>query len=141
MIDSDHEECLELLHRAADRAATVPDFMAYVLAQWGESEGLTWRQAAEHLGCADHTAHRLALCRRPVSSPEHFAGDVQRIASYVDIDAGALARVVRQADALQALRQARPGTGPDAAAAGFLMAALDRLEDPSSKDSPEGDGG
>lgn len=141
MIDPDLEERLELLRRAADRAATVPDFMAYVLAQWGEAEGLTWRQVAERLGCADHTVHRLALCRRPDPSPERFACDVQRVASYVDIDPDALAQVVRQTDALQALRQARPAADSDAAAVGFLMAALDRLENAASKDSSEGDDG
>ena len=140
MIDSDHEERMELLRRAAHRAATVPHFMACVLARWGEAEDLSLRQAAEHLGCTEHAVHRLALCRRPDPSPERFSADVQRIASYVDIDADALAQVVRQSDALQALRQARLGTEPDAAAAGFLMAALDRLEDPSSEDSEEGDG-
>ena len=141
MIDPDHEAHVELLCRAADRAATVPDFMAYVLAQWGEAEGFTWRQTAERLGCVDHTVPRLALCRRPDPSPARFARDVERIASYVDIDPDALALLVRQTDALQRLRQIRPTAEPDAAATDLLMAALDRLEDASSEDSQEGDEG
>lgn len=139
MIDPDQEETdLELLYRAADRAATVPDFMAYVLAQWGEAEGFTWRQAAERLNCDDHTVPRLALCRRPDPSPERFARDVERIASYVDIDPDVLTQVVRQTDALQRLHQVRPAVEP-AAATGFLMAALDRLGEASSEASSESD--
>jgi hypothetical protein len=127
------------LRRAADRATSAPFFMAYVLAQWGEAEGLTWIQAAARLGCTDEAAHRLALCRRPNPSPKRFSDDVQRIAAYANIDPDDLARIVREADAVQSLRQTRPVSNAKAAAAGLLIAALDRLEqeafsDPSEKD-------
>ena len=113
--------------------------MAHVLATWGEAEGLTWTQAATRLGCTDDTAHRLALCRRPDPSPDRFTRDIERIASYVNIDPDSLARAVREADAVQALRQTRPSTDTDDAATGLLMAALDRLEREASENSSDED--
>ena len=139
MTNPDHDASLAALYRAADRAATEPSFMAHVLETWGKAEGLTWTQAATRLGCTDDTAHRLALCRRPDPSPDRFSGDVERIAAYVNLDPDTVARAVRKADALQALRRTRPSTDTDAAATGLLMAALDRLESESSGKSSDED--
>ena len=140
MTDPDYAASLASLRRAADRAASVPLFMAHVLTKWGEPEGLSWIQAAAQLGCNDDTAHRLALCRRPDPSPERYFDDVQRIAAYAKIDPDALARIVREADAVQGLRQSRPASDANGAATGLLMAALDRLEREASDDSSGEDG-
>ena len=134
MADRESKEHLAALNRAADRAANAPSFMAYLLAQWGAAEGLTWRQTARRFGCTDDRAHRLALCRRPRPSPEHFVEDIERIGSYVGIDPAALARLVRESDAVEGLRQTRP-LHDDAAAVGLLMAALDRVQEHSPSDS------
>lgn len=139
MASRESSERFASLRRAADRAATQQSFMAYLLARWGEAKGLKWDEAAEVLGCTDESVHRLALCLRPNPSLGSFAEDVERIASYARIDPGALARVVREVDAVQALRETRPLDDANATVAGILMAALDRLEgeqldDPSDED-------
>jgi hypothetical protein len=124
MSDAEDATPPALLQRAVERAVGLPLFMANLLAEWGEAEGLDWRQAAERLGCTEFTAARLALCHRPDVGPESFAEQVRRIAAFAEIDPDALANFVREADAIGRLRRARTAE----ADVGLLMAALDRLE-------------
>ena len=124
MSDAEDATPPALLQRAADRATGLPLFMANLLAEWAQAEGLDWRQAAERLGCTESTAARLALCRRPDPVPESFAEQVRHIAAFVEIDPDALANFIREADAIARLRRVRTAE----ADIGLLMAALDRLE-------------
>ena len=141
MLDRDSDgQRLASLRRAADRVSTNRSFMAYLLARWGEIKGLSWSEAAERIGCTDDTIHRLAFCRRPDPSADRFADNVEHIAYYARIDPGVLARLVRQVDAIQALRETRPLRDASAAEARILMAALDRLEDEPLNDSSDDDG-
>lgn len=135
MADSDNAKHSNFLTRAADRAATTPGFMAHLLGQWGATEGLTWREAARQIGCRDHNVERFALCGRPRASANHFAADIESIASYANVEPSALARFIRQADAVQALSESRP-LHDDAAAAGLLIAALDRLQEGDDSTDP-----
>lgn len=100
---------------------------------------------ADRLGLDRPRLQRLLLCKPPV--PSRFAGDVRALAEYVDADPAALAAVLREVDAVGALRGQRHqplqlgdadagGSGADAgagsgggASAGLLAAARDAADD------------
>ena len=114
-----------LLRRAAARAAGRAFFLASALLPYAEIEGLDDAALAEWLGCRPDDLPRLLLCRRPRPEPPAFRADVERIAEAFGLSAPTLAEVVRQADALQALREAGPSVGR-----GWLAAARDREPEP-----------
>jgi hypothetical protein len=89
-----------------------------VLARYRAQERLDDEGLSRHLGLSFDQLPWLALCRLP--RPEWFSGDVIDIAERFAIDPALLASVIRQVDALSALKEA-----PDVDS-GLLAAARDR---------------
>lgn len=116
----------DLVRRAAARAAEREGFVAAALAVYQELYGMDEEKLAAFLGGAPDDLPRLALCRRPApdAAPAVFRAGVERIAAYAGVRAPALAALLREVDAVGALR----GAGGDAAP-GTLMAARDRVHD------------
>jgi hypothetical protein len=119
-----------LLRRAAERVRSQPFFLAAVLLDWADREGLDDAALAARLGCAPQVLASLLLCRRPVGTGSQFRQDVERIAGRFGLEVQRLAEAIRYADALAATAAA--GAHP-----GWLAAARDReLEVESPRAAP-----
>lgn len=127
----------ELFRRAVERATKEPFLLAHLLDVQGATLGGHWLDAAAKLGCTTESAVRLALCRRPDSTKADFAEQIRQIAAYAGIDADALAQFIREAEAIQSLRQTRPHSGTTNEIEGLLLAALDRLDRGTPKTAKE----
>ncbi len=109
------------LKRLADMASARPSLMSSLMLLYREQEGMDDEQLADFLNCDVEALPRLALCRRPRQAP-HFRGDIETIAAHSGTDASRLARLVRAAEAVQAMR----GAPNHAGTSSLLMAARDR---------------
>jgi hypothetical protein len=131
-----------LLARAADYAASRPHLLSWVLARYGEINGLSEEEVREMLGCDRDTYNHLRLCGRPDPDPAGFVIDVQRVAEKLGVDAGLLAAIVRDVDAHAAFTQGNRGTAasPFSSMGGMLKAARDREGSPGdgAEESQEG---
>jgi hypothetical protein len=115
----------EMMVNMARHATANPDYVAYLLELYGQTEKLEWHDVAEHLGLDDTRFARLALCRRP--RKESFGEDVERIAGYIHIEAPRLLVLFRRAETIEAF-QARSGR----IGRQWLMAARDRDDEGDS---------
>ena len=75
------------------------------------------------ISCSTEKMPRLALCRVPRKEAEHFAADVHKISNYVGCDAGQLANVLREFQAITAMRRYDPDVSHHET---MLMAARDK---------------
>jgi hypothetical protein len=118
------------LDRAAERASQSPFFLGFALARYARIEGLRDdAELARRLACHPATLSRLRLCRRPDGGSARFAADVLRIAQRFGLDPARLAELLRQVDALDALRAVEDTAGS------WLAAARDRDEDEDDEDA------
>lgn len=130
-----------------DRLQSDPAYMAWVLHAYRRAEGLTTDRLVSRLGTSADMLTRLAICKRPVADSPQFAAQVLQIADYTAIDAGLLANVIRQVDALALLAKiptalgapaARPASSP--IPSGLMAAARDRIEeDKKDPTAPKGE--
>lgn len=127
-----------LLAWAARRARGHDAFIASDLQVYQERHRLDDAGLAAWLGCGMRVLADLALCRRPRADAPSFRTDVDRIADHIGVRGDRLARLLRETDAIAALRAAQADRSA-AAERGFLMAARDR-QDGRNTDSDE-DGG
>ncbi len=112
----------ELLRRAAERARRRPFYLAAVLLDWAESEGMDDTALAARLGCSVADLPGVLLCRRPEGTGPTFRKDVERIADRFGLDPLRLAEAIRYADALAAIAPAEDDP--------WLIAARDREPEP-----------
>jgi hypothetical protein len=101
-----------LMRRAAHRSTEHPSYLGWVLQRHLNAEQGAWGALAATLGLDEAALDRIALCRRP--RPQEFAADVRAVATIVDADPAALARIIRLVDAMETMA---PGGGPDSATA------------------------
>jgi hypothetical protein len=129
-----------LLAWAARRARSRGSFIASDLAAFQERHGLSEAKLANWLGGTMQALTNLALCRRPQADAASFRTDVERIAIHVGVHGEPLARLLRETDAIAALRSA-PADASAPSEHGSLMAARDRQDGhdagaPGQKGSP-----
>jgi hypothetical protein len=98
---SDDIDLTLLRSRAALMTATNPAFLGSVLARYQQIEGLDPEGIARYLRVSAHRLDALALCRLP--RPNHFAEGIDSIATRFDVDPLALARMLREVAAIEAL--------------------------------------
>jgi hypothetical protein len=123
----------DLLRRAAERAGSRPFFLAAPLLAYARAERLDDAGLAERLGCDPARLPALLLCRRPGWEGSVFRADVEAIAERFGLRAMQLAKVLRAADAVVALRRAAPDRQ-----GGMLAAARDReAEGPRADVTPD----
>ena len=99
-MDQNRELDGDLLAWAAARAGEWPHLFASIISQYLEIEGIGEEDLCYRLGCDLDTLNRLRLCGRPDHDPSAFTLDVQRVADKFHIDAGVLAAIVREVDAI-----------------------------------------
>ena len=116
-----------LLAWAARRARSWDSYVASDLAAFQERHGLSEAQLANWLGGTTRALTNLALCRRPQAGGPSFRTDVERIALHVGVQGEALARLLRETDAIAALRSA-PADASAPSDHGSLMDARDRQD-------------
>jgi hypothetical protein len=100
------------------------------LSRHRRSERLRWADLARRLGVTMGRFVLLALCRTP--RDDQFRDDLETICARTGAEAGALARLLRQEQALARWSAGGPAAG------GWLMAASDAapLEKPEGKEGP-----
>jgi hypothetical protein len=108
------------LDRAVVRGSERTWTLGSVFSEYCRTEGLTREQLSSLLGCDIDSLAWLSLCHRP--APEQFAEDIAKIVERFQIDGSKLARLLRQVDALSALRRV-VNTQEDTP---MLLAARDR---------------
>jgi hypothetical protein len=133
-----HAEQDRLLAWAARRARGREAFVASALASYQELHQLDDAALAAWLGLPEPALADLALCLRPAADAPSFRADVERIAAHVGASRQRLAKLLREADAVTALRAA-PAPGGRQAGQGILKAARDRRDGDGSGDGTGGD--
>lgn len=130
------DEAIPALMRLALLARGRPGLLAGLLWTYQESEGLDAAGLAAFLRCEPEALPRLALCRRPRPAP-HFRQDIERIADYTGASPVQLMKLIRAAEAREALR-----TAPDTPSS-MLLAARDhdRPDSGPCNDEDSEDGG
>ena len=134
-----------VLRRASRRAEVRVAFLAGALAQYRAMHAADDAALAAFLGCEPRRLPLLAFCRRPDPSTPSFHSDVRRIAVYVGASELQLVNLLREVEALAALRTI-PQQAAGGGESGFLMAARDRAGegpvpvDESARGEPVGDG-
>ena len=128
----------EMRRRVFGRAAERPFFLASALAAYQELCGFDEDGLAAFLGCTSEALTPLGLCRRPVSTAPNFRAAVEQIAAYTGTSSFALARLLRDVDALQTLRRAADRGAPEH---GTLLAARDREPGSTPDSAPESEPG
>ena len=128
------------LSSVAKKLQDDPNFMASVLHVYKSTEGLTDENIIDELQTNSDNLIRLSLCKRPIQDSTQFATQVRQLAEFANVNAGKLASLIRQADALNALNQIPKNqsdeTKPIFSQAGILAAARDK--DDESDDFQEG---
>lgn len=118
---SGHESAIQT---AVDKAAHDPFFLGFLLEVAASFGRLDATSLATSLGCSVDALTKLYLCRAPREDAAGFRDDVQRIAAFSGCDANSLARLLRHASAMGALRgSAAPAPGS------VLLAARDAPPD------------
>ncbi len=127
------ESDLVELRAAAARLEGDPFFMASVIADYRTALRLNDQHIAKALDCNVEALTSLAFCRTPRLDDEKlFLSDVQAIAKYVGCDWGELARMIRTAQSVSALK--RFTVGPEDQ---LLKAARDKHGDHDDPDKPK----
>lgn len=126
----------DLLRHAARRASQHPFFLAAYLEAFRSQREMQEADLALFLGCAPDMLPKLALCRRPNPETQQFRSDVHHIARAFGIQPERLAQLIREVDALQALRKASPASG-QLSTHGLLMAARDLEAESSAREEAE----
>ena len=123
----------QLLRRAAERARLRPEYVGWILAQYGELEGLDEGQVQEQLRISSDDWPRLQLCLRPRA--EQFLKDVTTIAQEFAASRETLALMIRKVEAQHELRVSQPSGN-----AGHLLAARSRKKKRTKPNNDQGDG-
>ena len=126
-MNGDPMDVSESLVRAASRVSSNPTYMAFTLRIYG-GDRFEVGELASALSTDVSKIVRLALCRRPRATAEHFMTDVKAIASGCGVGKDKVAEVVRRADAINALRSSAPV---------LMAAARDRLDQSESDPTKE----
>lgn len=111
-----------VLAYAANRAKVHPDYLGWVLARYRELEKISEHNLVDILGTTSRDLPRLGLCLRP--REDHFAEDIEQISAKFNVDAAALAKIVRLVESVEVM--AATDTRAVSTESGLLMAARTR---------------
>lgn len=117
---SDFDSYEPHLSRIARLASSRHSLMSSLMQLYREQEGMDDEQLAAFLECDVDALPRLALCRRPRQAP-NFRGDIEAIAAHAQANSACIARMVRAAEATEAMKGARY----EVSSSTMLMAARD----------------
>ncbi len=125
-----------LLAHAARRTRSHPAYLGWVLHRYGELENRSADDLAKLLGMSALDLPRLSLCLRPRT--DHFADDIRQIREKFNMDAAALAGVIRLVESVAAIVTLTTDT--EAPGSGLLMAARARKKQ-RTRQEKQRDGG
>lgn len=125
---------VELLGRAAARAATRPEYLGWVLDHYIKLERLSKPRLAKVFNLSAIDFARLALCLRPRGRT--FASDVEAICERFSIDPQYLAKVIRMVESVDIMSTSMTRSTDS----GVLMAARSRKNKPKQKRKVQKDG-
>ncbi|MEW8143901.1 MAG: hypothetical protein AB2777_20500 [Candidatus Thiodiazotropha endolucinida] len=107
----------------ARKAENQDGFLGTVLNAVAAANKCTTAEVAIRIGCSSENIPRLALCKIPRGEEAvHFSADILQISEFVGCDAGQLANLVREFQAITAMRRYAP---EDSHHDTMLMAARD----------------
>jgi len=113
---------VRVLAYAANRAKAHPSYLGQVFAQYRELEKISERSLVDILGTTSRDLPHLGLCLRPRG--DHFAEDIKQISAKFNVDAAALAKIVRLVESVEVM--AATDTRAVSTEPGLLMAARTR---------------
>jgi len=113
-----------VLSRAAERARKKPEFISYILGEYGRIENISRSELLKLLNISEVEFVRLQLCLRP--RQEHFESDVTKIAVLFRIDRFVLAKIIRLVDSLHTMSEVE--NCRTASDRGSLLAARSRAK-------------
>src|SRR5438309_1236357 len=117
----------DILTWAALRTGEDAFFLGYDLREYRKLAELDDDGLAAFLECSPIALTHLALCRRPDPANVSFRSDVEKIASHCKVNAHQLVVLLREVDAIRAMRMAPQLQLPQPTATSpVLMAARDR---------------
>jgi hypothetical protein len=90
--------------RAAERARKHPFFLASVLEEYRQMNGMNSEEVAQFLGCSWEDLVRLALCRCPITDSPTFLKDVDYLARRFAFPSERLIQIIREINSIRALR-------------------------------------
>jgi len=120
------DKASDILRHAARRASHHRFFLAADLEEFRSHRGMGEEELASFLGCGPELLPKVALCRRPDPTSPRFRLDVHRVAQAFGLAPDRLAAVIREVDALRALKEASEAETPQ----GLLLAARELHEPP-----------
>ena len=130
--NEDQELSGGMLARAAAHATKWPHLLANVVDRYLKLNHLTEDDLCLLLRCDLDSVNHLRLCGRPDADPMAFSIDIKRLADKFDLDAGALASMVREVDAVEIFGslntsgKAGRKMNPFSSMSGMLQAARDQ---------------
>ena len=131
----------QLLRRTAERARLRTEYLGWILAQYGEIEGIDERKVQEGLHISSKNWPRLHLCLRPRA--DYFLPDVTAIATEFDIDRDMLAAMIRKVEGLHVLATTKThgsGVQQTSDCPGHLLAARSRPKKRTKGGKRQGNG-
>jgi len=118
----------------ARKAGNQDGFIGAVLNAIAMANETTVADIVSSIGCSTENMPRLVLCKIPRTETEYFSTDVRQISDFADCDADLLANLVREYQAIAAMRRYDPSDSPHET---MLMAARDKKRE---YDEDSGDG-
>jgi hypothetical protein len=117
----------DILRWAVRRAYDDPLFLGHEMHEYSEMNEMTEIELARYLECSPDALTKLALCLRPDPGQSSFRANVEQIAKHCGASSQRIAVLLREVDAIRAMRKgSRLQMTPAQAAPGLLMAARDR---------------
>ena len=124
-MSASNEEALFI--RAAHRARSRPEFVAWIFARYEELQLCGASDISKELRVSVSDLQRLALCLRP--RRDNFATDIEGLSTRFACDASVLANIVRLAEAGSVMRRDEHSVTDQ----GLMIAARKRTTDEEDK--------
>lgn len=119
---------IEILSRKASKSEV---FLGSVLLTVATASQISMSEVASRIKCPPEKLSLLSLCKTPRDGAEYFASDIRKISEYSECDGGELANLVREYQAIRAMREFEPTVSPHET---ILMAARDKKPRPQEDD-------
>jgi len=111
---------IEILSRKASKRE---GFLGSLLLTIAAESQVSMSDVASRIKCPPENLSILSLCKTPREAAEYFASDIRKISEYSGCDGGELANLVREYQAIRAMRDFEPTVSSHET---MLMAARDK---------------
>jgi hypothetical protein len=94
-----------IINRLVERTQDDPSFFGSIIKHYLKTHAETKQQLASRLSCSTIQLDRLSICLLPKEEDKEFLKKIQKVAQYVGVKQDILLNIVREVQALNALRQ------------------------------------